>query len=298
MDIYFFTCSVFCSIWFIFGPFLIYKFMKSFIDLINSKDLNQNTLNYFKENTRNHYKFFRKNVILWSFVLSAMFVIGIIYKPEIMTSGISNGYSDFIFWIVLFLLVFCMCFCSTALAAIVLIVKIVYDLCQQDLIGYKPNKYIDYTTIKFISKFSNKIIAYFCSGLFFIPFAFYYLLWLNKYQLWVMVLLGLYGSFLFISITIPKLLLSSYKKEKTERFIMQKKELFFDFQRTVQPLDIFAPPFYEISNELRIYNAYCYIKEIKEESKLGIKVFDISTVITYITSVLSLVPIFIALLQK
>ena len=276
IDPYFLGSGIIASLWFIWGPILIYKFIDHFIALSTSPELNRSTRSYFTSKKAAHYQTFKRNTVRFTFIF-CIIVIGALLKwPDIITDHISHGYHDGMYWILVFMISYFLCYCSTAMSAIILTIKAVWELCKFNIVDYTPNRYDSYSTVKHLIGFINKIIAYFCSGMLFLPFAWYFLLYRDAtiYHIWTIILLILYGVFLLMSIAIPRTILLFYQKDNIKKYLMHCKEYYANIQTSLQVKLLGLSKHSRISDELRQYNTYCYIKAIEDYYSVKTKYYE------------------------
>lgn len=292
IDGYFLICGVVGSIWFIVGPYLIYKCIKQFIALQTNLRLNDITRSYFSENKYKHYKEFLVNLVLMTALFSAILIGGIIYEPRILTENISKGFHDPMFYIVVLFLLYFGAYASTALSFILLVSKIIYTNVKLNLFDYNPIDSIGESTISEIAKYSGTIVKYFCSGLLFLPYAWYFLFFKEAYAIWAVALLSLYGVFLLISIIFPKIQLGIYIRARSNELELVEQENYMHSVKDMisnSRVRSKSPVAELIEEQLRLYNYSCYIREIKVISHKGIQYFDFNSVITYLSIIVTIV---------
>ncbi len=271
------------STWFVFGPILVFKFMESFTCLKDRVEFPLNLRKWFENNENRHYKIYKRCMAIISPIFIILGVFAILLHSDILTKTvcITTGYNDIYYWIVVAFLLWFLIYVTNALAAIVLMLMIVYTVKKHDVIDYNPIDISHHNGVEGLNKFCNKIVSYMCSGLLFLPIAFLFLRQQAHIE-WVSALLLFYGIFLLAAITYPRLTINSYISKKSKKYLLEEKLQYLEFVKFVKLLPS------EEYKELHLYNSYVYIQELKTVCPVKIG-FDTNTIMTYLSVLVSVV---------
>lgn len=289
LDWTFACCTIIASMWFLCGPHLICKFIKYFLMLSSSDDINPQSKKYFALNKIKQYKDF-KLYLLISFLLCSVLVVGgIILHPEILSNHITYGLSDPLFYAIVLFLLYFLYYASYACAFIILFARMVIGNYRKDYFGYTPIKYKSYLTMKRISFVLSKIVLYTCSGMLFLPFAWYYIFQESIYSFWAFCLLMIYSVFLIIAVILPKIAMNLYIRKITQEYILTEREKIFNgFHKNYKNASNFlyeADMHMTYVRQIELCASSCYLSNISElNSNNKISYFDFQAVITYVSA--------------
>ena len=288
----------FAAIWFVIGPILVYKFMKSFIELKDRMDFSPPLRKWFRDNEERHYKIYKRCMRIISPVVLALGVSILLYQPKILSeiAGISTGYNDPFYWVIIIFLSWLLVYATNAMAVIALMLTVIYRIKKYNILDYSPIDISHRTSFKELNKLCNKVVAYMCSGMFFLPLAFFFL-WRMTYTEWVSSLLLFYGIFLLSAITYPKLVIRAHVNERSRDFLLKEKLQYFNSIKADR-LAIFNKN--SIIPQLRYYNSYLFIQELKTICSIKLKI-DINTAITYLSiaiTIFAAIPGFLSWIIK
>lgn len=322
INIVFLVVILFSSSWFIIGPHLVYNFTSLFISFQTSRKICSELRQYFKDNEKIHYKFYKVYLIIEGTVISLVGIIPIILSPDILTQNITYGMTDIFFWLIIVFLVWFLFYCANATSFISLIAFIIIkDIINDKVFAYNPINIVQHKSLEEIRRLCNKAVAYTCSGLVFIPLAIYFILqqpelivnfeannWSISlshlshpiYLIWVIGLMLIYCFFLFLFITYPNYKLKKYIRQKNKEYLFLEEVKYI---RTIVDKSLFSSIQSKqhnsfLSEQIYQYNIYLRLQEIKNLCLTSFT-FDSSIVVTYITimvTLLSSVPGFVQLL--
>lgn len=306
---------LFSSSWFIIGPRLVYNFMTLFLSLQTNKKICSELTQYFKINEKKHYKIYKICLIIEGTVISLAGIIPITLFPNILSQNITYGKTDLFFWLIIFFLIWFLFYCANATSFISLITfKIIPDIINDKIFMYDPMNLVHRNSLEVIRNLCNKAVAYTCSGLVFIPLAIYFILQqprlvmdmqtsnfgiilspLNQpiYLFWVIGLMFIYCTFLFLFITYPNYKLKKYVRQKSKEYLYWEEVKYiknFSLIPSIRHSNFLSEQIYQ-------YNIYLRLQETKNLCSTAFT-FDSNIVVTYITifvTLLSAVPGFIQL---
>jgi hypothetical protein len=268
---------IFASSWFILGPILIFRLMKTYIGLKDEPEFTLTLRKWFRNNAENHYKFYKRCMAILGFVFVVLAVPILLYNPDILTkvARITSGYNSIHYWLILIFLSWFLVYSTNAISIITLVIKVIYSIIKYNVIEFNPTEYVHHKCIRKLISFCNKVVSYMCSGLFFLPIAFFFL-HQRVYINWVTALLVFYSLFLFASITYPKSAIKSHIDKRSKDFLMNEKLQYFNDIKS----DRFSIYRNKLELQLQRYNIYLYIQELKTVCLLKVKI-DFNTIFTY-----------------
>lgn len=213
-------------------------------------------------------------------------------------------------------------YCANATSFISLIsFKIIQDIINDKVFVYNPINLVHRKSLEAIRNLCNKAVAYTCSGLVFIPLAVYFILQQPQlvinphtnnydirfsstnhpiYLIWVLGLMLIYCTFLFLFITYPNYKLKKYIRQKNKEYLFWE-EVKYIKNIVNEPILSSKPPIQHntfLSEQIYQYNIYLRLQETKNLCLTSFT-FDSSIAVTYITifvTLLSAIPGFIQLL--
>lgn len=320
INIIFLFVLLFASSWFIIGPHLVYNFISLFISFQDNVIICKELRQYFKENESVHFKIYRICLIIEGTIISLFGLVPIILSPDILTNNITLGITDIFFWLIIVYLVWFLFYCANATSFISLIAfKIIRDIIHDKIFIYNPVNAEQHQSIEEIRGLCNKAVAYTCSGLVFIPMAIYFILqqpqlkinyqthtWIITllpfqhpiYLIWVIGLMLIYCSFLFLFITYPNYKLKKYIRQKNKDYLLHE-EIKYMTTFVERPTILSIQQKNILSEQLYQYNVYLRLQEIKNLCKASFPL-DPNTIVTYIAilvTIVSAVPGFIQLFR-
>lgn len=298
IPIEFWCAMTFASSWFAFGPILVYRFIKSFIQLKSDDDLAPALRRWFKENEHRHYIIYKRCMTFLSPAFITLCVVTLLYRPEIMVkvAHITTGYNDPFFWIILAFLSLFLLYSSNSFSIIVLMIISIRQIKKQDVIMFVPINNTHYASVIKMNSYSNRIVSYMSSGMVFLPLAIFFIRQ-HLYVEWVSALLLFYGLFLLASMTYPRIVMRSYVEEKSKVFLVKEKMKYLsDIANDVHRCDKKI----ELSLQFYRYNSYLYLQELKTvcPMKMGA---DSSSIVTYLSTAVTIatsIPGFIDTIAK
>lgn len=322
INIFFLSVLLFSSTWFIIGPHLVYNFIAFFLSFQANEKICSDLRQYFKANEKKHFKIYRACLIIEGTIISLVGIIPIILFPDILTENITYGMTDIFFWMIIIFLAWFLFYCANATSFISLMAfKIIRDIINDKVFVYNPINIVHRKSLEEILHLCNKAVAYTCSGLVFIPLAIYFVLQQpelvvdlkkNKYNIllsslnqpiyliWVISLMLIYCTFLFLFITYPNFAIKKYIRQKTREYLLLEEVKYI---KTVVDKPILSSmPSVQHSNflseQIYQYNTYLRLQEIRNLCLTSFA-FDSSVIVTYVTifvTLLSAVPGFVQLL--
>lgn len=324
INIIFLLVLLFSSSWFIIGPRLVYNYISLFLSFQTNEKICSELRQYFKNNEEEHFKLYKKWLIIEGTILSLFGVIPIILFPDILTKNITKGITDIFFWLIIFFLVWFLFYCANATSFITLIAfKIIRDITNDKTFVYNPINIVQHKSLEEIRRLCNKAVAYTCSGLVFIPLAIYFFLqqpelvfdlkinsWiivsssLNQptYLIWVICLLLLYCAFLFLFISYPNYALKKYIRQKNKEYLFTEEikyiKTIIDRPTLLSVLSMQQNDF--LGEQIYQYNVYLRLQEIKNLCLTSFAI-DSNMVVAYITifvTLLSSIPGFVQLITQ
>ena len=289
------------STWFVFGPFLVQNFIQEFMLFGNDSKLPVDVRTYFDEQYNRLFKIYIRYRFCYVLLFIAAAIVPILFYPFVLSKNILSGYHDWLFWLIILFLIWFISICMNGPAFISLIsFHILSDLRKDKIFSYNPLLRDHRYAIKRIRDICGKLVRCMCTGLVFIPQAFFYFYQQPEsitkdgqviyhaavsehpiYIVWVVACLLLYAFFLFFFMTNQNMQIQDYSKSKGNAFLTEAQIKFIDINNdTKQPYNPLSAAAYRYAEHLKL-----------EEIKLLCKTratFDINTALTYFSSLVSL----------
>lgn len=303
-NILFWICILTACQWFVFGPALVQRFTREFKSFQTDNYLPEITRNYFKQESDRHLTIFIRYRIIESIVFIIIAIIPILLYPEILSKNLTNGFSDWFFWLIIAFLVWFLFYCVNATAYISLIAfHIISDIQKDKVMSYNPIMESHRYAINKIKQLCGKAIRYVCTGLVFIPLAIYYIyqqpeLVINSkkmlqilpasskhpiYLIWVVSLLLFYSFFLLFFMTFQYTKIHSYIKMKSSAYLLNAQIDFASQEDKNQSAGQSENPFVAVAYK---YTEYLKLQEIRLLCTT-VPFLDINIVVAYFSVVVA-----------
>lgn len=280
------TISI-ASIWFVLGPHLVYKFMRSFLHIHEDTRLTKNLRAWFYNNQETNYRLYKMAMWCLTPALCIVLIPQIIIFPQILADvvHITHGLIDPFFWVTIVFLCWILTYCANAISVIFMMTIVVYRLTKNNVMKFNPISVIHQDCIGLLVKFSNRIVSYMCSGLLFLPLIFVYLQ-ASSFRFWYIGIFATYACFLFAAAAYPQLSYKRYVKQMSLRFLSQEQNTYLNLLRKENKVN--SGTALNLVKQMQFYNVNLYLQELKKICNYDVKQ-DIHSIMSYAVSVITIV---------
>lgn len=279
-DFWFWIVATIASIWFILGPVLVYRFMSIVINLKSDSSYSLAFREWFSSNESRYYRFYLRGMRIFSPTFIFIAIMPLIRNPEILTdvAKITFGIYDPFFWVILLYLCWFCIYYTNAVSVIFMMMIVVNDVIKDDIFNFNPTNVNHHKSVDTFRKLCNKIVSYACSGLLFIPLAFFFTRQ-AEHKFWFVGMLLFYGCSLLVAIIFPNLAIRNYTRTKSDEFILLQECLYFAKNIAMSKLTKIP----KIREQMSVYNRYLFLQELKNVCQVK-TALDIHVVITYLSA--------------